>query len=65
MSAFAVCGHQFQRLGFKPDVALYISENLTPFNKRLPWQCRELKRAKLIHSSWSSKGCYENQAQYE
>ena len=27
-------------LGFKPDVALYISENLTPFNQRLAWQCR-------------------------
>ena len=43
-------------LGFKPDVALYISENLTPFNRRLAWQCRELKRARLIHSCWSSKG---------
>ena len=50
-------------LGFKPDVALYISENLTPFNQHLAWQCRELKRARLIHSfvisfhnCWSSKG---------
>ena len=43
-------------LGFKPDVALYISENLTPLNQRLAWQCRELKRARLIHSCWSSKG---------
>ena len=43
-------------LGFKPDVALYISENLTPLNQRLAWQCRELKRARLIHSCWSSRG---------
>ena len=43
-------------LGFKPDVALYISENLTPLNQRLAWQCRELKRARLIHSCWSLKG---------
>ena len=43
-------------LGFKPDLALYISENLSPFNQRLGWQCRELKRARLIHSCWSSKG---------
>ena len=43
-------------LGFKPDFALYISENLTPFNQRLAWQCRELKRARLIHSCWSSQG---------
>ena len=43
-------------LGFKPDIALYISENLAPFNQRLAWQCRELKRARLIHSCWSSRG---------
>ena len=42
-------------LGFKSDVALYISENLTPFNQRLTWQCRELKIARLIHSFWSLK----------
>ena len=27
-------------MGFKPDISLYISENLTPFNQRLAWQCR-------------------------
>ena len=43
-------------LGFKPDFALYISKNLTLFNLHLAWQCRELKRTKLIHSCWSSKG---------
>ena len=43
-------------LGFKPDVALYISENLTPFNQCLAWQCRELKTARPIHTCWSSKG---------
>ena len=42
-------------LDFKPDVALYISENLTPFNQCLAGQCRELKRARLIHSCWSLK----------
>ena len=25
-------------LGFKPNVALYISENLTPFDEHLGWQ---------------------------
>ena len=44
------------KFGFKPYVALYISENLTPFNQYLAGQCRDLKRARLIHSSWSSKG---------
>ena len=43
-------------LGFKPDVALYISENLTPFNQCLAWQCRKLKRTRLIHSCWSLRG---------
>ena len=47
-------------LGFKPDVALYISENLTHFNQCFAWrelrECRELKRGRLIHSCWSSKG---------
>ena len=37
-------------LGFKSGVALYINESLTPFSQRLDWQCRELKRARLIHS---------------
>ena len=31
-------------LGFEQDVVLYISENLTPFNQCLAWQCRELTR---------------------
>ena len=44
------------KFGFKPYVALYISENLTPFNQYLAGQCRDLKRARLIHSSWSLKG---------
>ena len=43
-------------LAFYPDVKLYLSENLTPYNKYLGWKCRELKRASLIHSSWSSRG---------
>ena len=43
-------------LAFQPDVKLYVSENLTPYNQYLEWKCRELKRASLIHSSWSSGG---------
>ena len=38
------------------NVKLYMSENLTPYNQHLAWKCRELKRAGVIHSSWSSKG---------
>ena len=41
---------------FQPDVKLYLSENLTPYNQYLGWKCRELKRASLIHGSWSSRG---------
>ena len=29
---------------------------MTPYNQRLAWKCRKLKRAGKIHSSWSSKG---------
>ena len=43
-------------LGFKPDVALYSSENLTPFNQRLAWQCTERESARLIRSSCSLRG---------
>ena len=32
-----------------------MSENVTPNNQHLAWKCRELKRAGVIHSSWSSK----------
>ena len=36
---------------FQPDVKLYLSENLTPYNQYLGWKCREFKRTSLIHSS--------------
>ena len=44
-----------KRLGFKP-VKTYFSENLTPTNQLLAWKCRELKRAPMIHSTWSARG---------
>ena len=43
------------KLGF-PEASLFFSENLTPYNQKLTWKCREQKRAGKIHSSWSSKG---------
>ena len=43
------------KLGFKRENKLSICENLTPYNQRLARMCRELKRAKKIHNSWSSK----------
>ena len=43
-------------LAFHPDVKLYLSDNLIPYNQYLGWKCRELKRTSLIHSSWSSRG---------
>ena len=52
-------------LAFQPDVKLYLSENLTPYNQYLGWKCRELKRASLIHSSWSSRGVNQNQVNNE
>ena len=44
-----------KRLGFNP-VKTYFSENLTPTNQLLAWKCRELKRASMIHSTWSARG---------
>ena len=44
------------KLRFESNVKLYMSENVTPYNQHLAWKCRELKRARMIHSSWSSKG---------
>ena len=44
------------KLGFESNVKLYVSENLTLYNQHLAWKCRELKRAGVIHSSWSSEG---------
>ena len=43
------------KLGF-PKSNLSFNENLTPYNQRLAWRCRELKRAGKIHSTWSTKG---------
>ena len=42
------------KLGF-PEANLFINENLTPFNKKLGWKCKKLKRAGKIHSTRSTK----------
>ena len=39
-----------------PEANLFLNENLTPYNQKLAWKCRKLKRAGKIHSTWSSKG---------
>ena len=44
------------KLCFQNNVKLFVSENLSPFNQRLAWKCRELRRASKIHSAFSSKG---------
>ena len=44
---------------FKRENKLFICENVTPYNQRLPWMFRELKRARKIHNSWSNKGIIE------
>ena len=44
------------KLEFESNVKLHVSENLTPYNQHLALKSRELKRAGVIHSSWSSKG---------
>ena len=44
------------KLGFDSNAKLYVSENLTPYNQHLAEKYRKLKRAVVIHSSWSFKG---------
>ena len=44
------------KLCFQNNVKLFVSENLSPFNQRLAWKCRGLRRASKIHSAFSSKG---------
>ena len=39
------------KLRFANDTKIFVSENLTPYNQRLAWKCRELKRAKKIHKA--------------
>ena len=36
------------KLGFQAGAILYFSENLTGYNQRLAWKCKELKRASEI-----------------
>ena len=43
------------KLGF-PEANLCCNENLTPYNQKLAWKCRELKCVGKIHSTWSTKG---------
>ena len=45
-----------RRLDFNPVKTLYFSENFTPTNQLLAWKHRELKRASMIHSTWSPWG---------
>ena len=44
------------KLCFQNNVKLFVSENLSPFNERLAWKCKELRQASKIHSAFSSKG---------
>ena len=42
------------KLGFS-EAILFFNGNLTPYNQKPIWKCRELRRAGEMHSSWSSK----------
>ena len=39
---------------------IYVRENLTPYNQRLPWKCKELKRAKKDRQGMWYERCYQN-----
>ena len=44
------------KLCFQNNVKLFVNENLSPFNHRLAWKCRELRRTSKIHSALNSEG---------
>ena len=37
---------------------LSVNKNLTPYNNKMAYHCRELKRASLINSSYSADGIF-------
>ena len=43
------------KLGFQPDVRIFVSEYLSPYKQHLAWKCRELERAGKIQNCWSAK----------
>ena len=45
-----------QQLGFSNQTKLYVRPNLTPFDEKIAYYCRELKRNKLIGKTWFYSG---------
>ena len=46
-----------QELGFSSETQLYVQPNLTPFDEKIGYYCRELRRKKLIEKTWFYSGC--------
>ena len=45
-----------EELGLSPNSSLFINEHLTPFNSKLAFYCRRLKKKSLIKWTKSQKG---------
>ena len=53
------------KLRFQNNVKLFVSENLSPFNQKLAWKCRELRRASKIDKCLQPKRYCEDSLYYE
>ena len=49
------CGNK-STAGLRNSTRLFISDNLTDYNNKLVFKCRQLKRASLIHSLFARDG---------
>ena len=39
-----------------PNAKIFINENLTSYNNKLAYHCRQLKRARLVHNTYTADG---------
>ena len=53
------------KLCFQNNVKLFVSENLSPFNQKLAWKCRELRRASKTDKCLQPKRYCEDSLYYE
>ena len=45
-----------EELGLSPNSSIFINEHLTPFNSKLGFYCRRLKKKSLVKQTKSQKG---------
>jgi len=53
---FNLSNECLQELGFSSETKLFIQPNLTPFDEKIGYYCRELRRKKVIDKTWFYSG---------